>query len=118
MFMAAALALAGLPISGVFRSEFQIVVGGFARPQYVGVTILLVFVNLAFFGIIWHVGRMVLSPAAAPTAGADAGAVGERSAWMIAGMLGCLIVVVALGVHLPGDLSALLTNASHRLAAP
>ena len=130
MFLAAALALSGLPLSGVFRSEFQIVVGGFAEPQYVGVTLLLVFVNVAFFGIIWHTGRMVLggsedSPAAvekAGSAGAAAGdvaaAVGERSAWMIAGMLGCLFVVVALGVHLPGDLSALLSNAGHRLAAP
>ena len=62
MFLAAALALCGLPLSGVFRSEFQIVAGGFAEPQYVGVTLLLVFVNLAFFGIIWHAGRMVLSP--------------------------------------------------------
>jgi len=119
MFMAAALALAGLPVSGVFRSEFQIVVGGFARPQYVGVTILLVFVNLAFFGIIWHVGRMVLSPPSpGPADTAPAAAVEERSYWMVAGMLGCLFVVVALGVHLPGDLSALLTNAGHRLAAP
>jgi hydrogenase-4 component F len=98
----------------VFRSEFQIVAGGFAEPQYVGVALLLVFVNLAFFGIIWHTGRMVLSPAAsdAPTAA------GECSRWMVAGMLGCLFVVVALGVHLPGDLSALLSNASHRLAVP
>ena len=32
MFLAAALALCGLPLSGVFRSEFQIVVGGFAQP--------------------------------------------------------------------------------------
>ena len=119
MFMAAALALAGLPVSGVFRSEFEIVVGGFARPQYVGVTILLVFVNLAFFGIIWNVGRMVLSPAGSPAGDAfPSSAVKERSGWMIAGMLGCLFVVVALGVHLPGDLSALLTNAGHRLAAP
>ena len=31
MFIAAALALCGLPLSGVFRSEFEIVVGGFAR---------------------------------------------------------------------------------------
>ena len=31
MFLAAALALCGLPLSGVFRSEFQIVAGGFAR---------------------------------------------------------------------------------------
>ncbi|HTU78568.1 MAG TPA: proton-conducting transporter membrane subunit [Solirubrobacteraceae bacterium] len=118
MFLAAALALAGLPLSGVFRSEFQIVAGGFAQPQYVGVSILLVFVNVAFFGIIWHTGRMVLSPSASPAVGAPLPAVGERSGWMIAGMLGCLFVVVALGVHLPGDLSALLTNAGHRLAAP
>jgi hypothetical protein len=33
-------------------------------------------------------------------------------------MLGCLFVVVALGVHLPGDLAALLNNAGHRLAVP
>ena len=119
MFLAATLALSGLPISGVFRSEFQIVAGGFARPQYVGVVILLVFVNVAFFGVIWNTGRMVLS-AGATGASPDgsAAAVAERSRWMIAGMLGCLFVVVALGVHLPGDLSALLSNAGHRLAAP
>jgi hydrogenase-4 component F len=118
MFLAAVLALAGLPLSGVFRSEFQIVVGGFAKPQYVGVSILLVFVNLAFFGIVLHTGRMVLSPAAQPPVGQPAPAVAERSRWMIAAMLGCLFVVLALGVHLPGELSALLANAGHRLAAP
>jgi hydrogenase-4 component F len=112
MFMAAALALCGLPLSGVFRSEFEIVCGGFAHAQYVGVTLLIVFVNVAFFGIAWHAGRMVLTPSAgnAPE--------GECSRWMVAAMAGCLIVVVALGVHLPGDLSALLANASHRLAVP
>jgi hydrogenase-4 component F len=130
MFLAAALALSGLPLSGVFRSEFQIVAGGFERGGgfvSTGVTLLLVFVNLAFFGIVWHTGRMVLGAGAqrsgapgAPVTAAGTGAVevGERSAWMIAGMLGCLFVVVALGVHLPGDLSALLANAGHRLAAP
>jgi hydrogenase-4 component F len=116
MFLAAALALCGLPLSGVFRSEFQIVLGGFAQAQYVGVALLLVFVNVAFFGVIWHSGRMVLSRAAAPVAGVAAPR--ERSAWMIAAMLGCLFVVIALGVHLPGDLAALLANASHSLAAP
>ena len=112
MFMAAALALCGLPLSGVFRSEFEIVSGGFAQSQYVGVTLLIVFVNLAFFGILWHAGRMVLT---SPGASAPQG---ERSGWMVAAMVGCLIVVVALGVHLPGDLSALLQNASHRLVVP
>jgi hydrogenase-4 component F len=118
MFMAGGLALCGLPLSGVFRSEFEIVAGGFAHAQYVGVTLLLIFANVAFFGIIWHTGRMVLSPAATPAADAAATAPRERSAWMIAAMLGCLFVVVALGVHLPGDLSALLNNAGHRLAVP
>lgn len=112
MFMAAALALSGLPLSGVFRSEFQIVAGGFASSDYVGVAILLVFVNLAFFGVLWHAGRMVLS---APD---DATAPGEKSWWMVAGMAGCLFVVVALGVHLPSDLAALLSDATQRLHSP
>lgn len=118
MFMAAALALSGLPLSGVFRSEFQIVAGGFARPQYVGVALLLVFVNLAFFGIIWHAARMVLGRPDLPSAGGPSVVAGERSVWMIAGMVGCLFVSVALGVHLPGELSTLLGNAQQRLAVP
>jgi hydrogenase-4 component F len=118
MFMAAALALSGLPLSGVFRSEFEIVAGGFSRPQYVGVSLLLIFVNIAFFGIIWHAGRMVLRQSGPDLEGGTTVIAHERSAWMIAGMAGCLFVSVALGVHLPGDLSTLLNSAAHRLAAP
>jgi hydrogenase-4 component F len=126
MFFAAVLALSGLPLSGVFRSEFEIVAGGFSKPQYVGVTLLLVFVNVAFFGMIWHTASMVLPAGRAATqGGGESGpqlgvtaAAGERSVWMIAGMFGCLFVVVALGVHLPGDLSSLLGSASHLLEAP
>jgi hydrogenase-4 component F len=118
MFLAAALALSGLPLSGVFRSEFEIVAGGFARPQYLGVVLLLVFVNLAFFGVIWHAARMVLGQHDPASARGPAVIGRERSAWMIAGMAGCLFVSVALGVHLPGDLSALLRSAEHRLAVP
>jgi hydrogenase-4 component F len=112
MFMAAALALCGLPLSGVFRSEFQIVCGGFAEPAYVGVALLIVFVNVAFFGVLWHAGRMVLTPAPAGTVPR------EVSAWMVAGMAGCLFVVVALGVHMPSDLTDLLSNAAQRLSSP
>jgi len=112
MFLAAALALCGLPLSGVFRSEFQIVAGGFASSQYLAVALLIVFVNLAFFGILWHAGRMVLSSAG------DGAHRGERSRWLVVGMLGCLFVVVALGVHVPGDLMTLLHNAGHRLDRP
>jgi hydrogenase-4 component F len=116
MFLAAALALCGLPLSGVFRSEFQIVVGGFDRPQYVGVTLLLVGVNVAFFGVMWHATRMVLGR---PAAGAPVVATaGERSPWMVGAMVGCLLVSIALGVHLPGDLATLISNAAHRLEVP
>jgi hydrogenase-4 component F len=112
MFLAAALALSGLPLSGVFRSEFQIVSGGFAQGQYAGVALLIVLVNLAFFGVLWHAARMVLAPAS----GEDRPR--EVSAWMVAGMLGCLAIVVALGVHVPGSLGHLLSDASHRLLVP
>ncbi len=37
---------------------------------------------------------------------------------MVGAMLCCLFVVVALGVHLPSDLSTLLDNASERLSVP
>jgi hydrogenase-4 component F len=121
MFFAGALTLCGLPLSGVFRSEFEIVAGGFARAQYVGVSLLLVGVNLAFFGVVWHAARMVLSrPASADADLAQSTSVqmAERNVWMLVGMASCLFVSVALGVHLPGQLSSLLTSAMHRLAVP
>jgi hydrogenase-4 component F len=109
MFLAAALALSGLPVAGVFRSEFQIVSGGFSRPAYVWVALLLVFVNVAFLGVLWQAGRIVLSPA-------ETGATrGETSWWMVAAMAACLIVVLGLGFDLPSDLSALLQHATSSL---
>jgi hydrogenase-4 component F len=112
MFLAAALALSGLPLSGVFRSEFQIVVGGLAQPEYLGAALLLILVNVAFLGVVWHVGRMVLSPAA------PGAARGETSWWMVAAMAACLVVVVGLGLHLPGPLADLLGTASSGLGSP
>jgi hydrogenase-4 component F len=109
MFLAAALALSGLPVAGVFRSEFQIVSGGFSKPAYVGVALLLVFVNVAFLGVLWHAGRMVLTPAEPGTAR------GETSWWMVAAMGACLFVVVGLGFHLPTGLSSLLHHAASSL---
>ncbi|MGH2916235.1 MAG: hypothetical protein ACRDMX_14740, partial [Solirubrobacteraceae bacterium] len=53
-----------------------------------------------------------------PTAGATAARARERSVWMVVAMLACLVVSIGLGVHLPGQLAALLTNAAHRLAVP
>jgi hydrogenase-4 component F len=111
MFLAAALALSGLPVAGVFRSEFQIVSGGFSKPAYVWVALLLVLVNVAFLGVLWHAGRIVLTPR-------EAGSLqGETSWWMVGAMGACLLVVVGLGFHLPGALSALLQHAAGSLGA-
>jgi hydrogenase-4 component F len=115
MFLLAALALSGFPVSGVFRSEFQIVMGGFQKAAYVWVALLLVLVNLAFFGVVWHTGRMVLSsrdgdqPVAALR--------GETSWWMVAAMAVCVVAVVGLGFHLPGGLASLFRHAAASLGA-
>jgi hydrogenase-4 component F len=105
MFLLAALALSGFPVTGIFRSEFQIVSGGFATPAYVWVALLLVLVNLAFFGVVLHAGRMVLTPAGSV-------ARGETSWWMVGAMAACVVVVVGMGFYLPGGLSALLDHAA------
>jgi hydrogenase-4 component F len=111
-FLAAALALAGLPLSGIFRSEFQIVSGGFAKPEYVWVALLIVLVNVAFFGVVWNLGRMVLTPAPGGLRR------GETSWWMVGAIGACGLVVVGLGLHVPSDLSQLLTQASTQLLGP
>jgi hydrogenase-4 component F len=112
MFLAAVLALSGLPLSGIFRSEFQIVSGGLAGGDYVWAGLLVVLVNVAFFGIVWHAGRMVLTPADGETPR------GETSWWIVAAMAACLLVVLGLGLHVPSDLSELLRNASTLITAP
>ena len=112
LFLGAALALSGVPLSGIFRSEFQIVAGGFAQPEYIWVALLIILVNVAFFGVVWNLGRMVLtpSPAGVPR--------GETSWWMVAAMLACALVVLGLGLHVPASLSQLLDHAAAQLTNP
>jgi hydrogenase-4 component F len=112
MFLAAVLALSGLPLSGIFRSEFQIVSGGLDHGDYAWAALLLVLVNVAFLGIVWHAGRIVLTPA-----GAEAPR-GETSWWIVGAMAACLVVVVGLGLHVPGDLAELLRTAASLITTP
>lgn len=110
MFLLAALALSAFPVSGIFRSEFQIVSGGFATPAYAWVAILLVLVNVAFFGVVLHTGQMVLSPV--PSDGSVIVERGETSWWMVGAMVACVIVVIGLGFYVPGGLASLLDHAA------
>lgn len=112
MFLLAALALSAFPVSGIFRSEFQIVSGGLSVSAYAWVAILVALVNIAFFGVVLHTGRMVLSPDAEATVPR-----GETSWWMVAAMAACVVAVVGIGLHVPGDLAQLLDHAASAVGA-
>ena len=51
LFLLAVLALSAMPPFGIFRSEFQIVAGGFSSHGYAPAAILVVLVTVAFFGL-------------------------------------------------------------------
>jgi hydrogenase-4 component F len=108
LFLLLVLGLAGLPPAGIFRSEFQIVAGGF-QAHSVPAGILIVLVTVAFVGLVSVVTRMVAGP------GETAVPVGEPSRAMILGMLLCLLALVVLGVHPPGFLDRVLHSAAAQL---
>ena len=51
LFLLAVLALSAMPPFGIFRSEFQIVAGGFSAHGYAPTAILVILVTVAFFGL-------------------------------------------------------------------
>lgn len=109
-FLLSVLALSAVPPFGIFRSEFQIVAGGLADGHRAAGAILVVLVTLAFFGLGLATTRMLFLPV--PSASVDGGGLrrGEPSAWMVAPMVACLLVLLLLGVHPPADLQALLAR--------
>ena len=53
------LAISGAPPMAVFLSEFSIFKSGIAQGRYVVTGLLVLFIAVAFFGILWHLTRMV-----------------------------------------------------------
>ena len=51
LFLLAVLALSAMPPFGIFRSEFQIVAGGFGAHGYAAAAVLVILVTVAFFGL-------------------------------------------------------------------
>jgi len=139
MFLLALGALGALPPFGMFRSEFEIVAGGFESGATAAAALLVVLLTLAFLGLS-AAGTALLPPGtsgaargapdrAAPgrpgaararmangAAGASAGpepalSRGEPSAWMVVPVLAGLVVLLVLGVHPPAELQGLLSRA-------
>ncbi|MGB0092930.1 MAG: proton-conducting transporter membrane subunit [Solirubrobacteraceae bacterium] len=106
MVLLAALAIAGLPPFGIFRSELLIVTGGFSQSSFALAGLLIVFANVAFVGLYQTFHRMVIS-------GGDEAPRPRRreQPLMAAAMLASLVVVLVLGVWIPGPLDQLLHSA-------
>jgi hydrogenase-4 component F len=111
MFLLAIFALSAMPPFGIFRSEFQIVAGGFANAHNVGGAILVVLVSLAFVGLTISTTRVLFLPAKT----GDAVMRGEPSVWMVVPVVAGLVVLFVLGVAPPTHLLDLLARGAAEL---
>jgi hydrogenase-4 component F len=111
MLVLAVLALSAAPPFGIFRSEFLVVAGGLSDPRDAVAAVLVVLVTVAFLGLSWFTTQTMLTPTP------EGSLKGETSAWMVAAMVVGLAALVVLGVHLPAQLSHLLTRAAAELGA-
>jgi hydrogenase-4 component F len=121
MLVAAILALSALPPFGIFRSEFMIVAGGLSDSRDALAAVFIVLVTVAFFGLSWFTTQTMLTPDGTVDVEGSSGDVlveGEVSTWIVVSMALGLVALVILGVHLPSQLSHLLTRAANELAGP
>jgi hydrogenase-4 component F len=102
LFLAGAVALAGLPPFGLFVSAFALVQAGFAagRPWLMGLVLLLLAVG--FVGFVARVNRMLYG---APPSGVPCG---ERASWNFVPLALCLGSLLVLGLTVPPPLASLL----------
>ncbi|OHV05176.1 proton-conducting transporter membrane subunit [Mycobacterium talmoniae] len=115
LFLIAVLALSAMPPFALFRSEFQIVAGGFAHARNAPTAALVCLVTLAFLGLTLATTRILLRPEpAAPAAVAPTR--GEPSRWMVAPVVAGVVVLLVLGLAPPSDLVDLLNHAAAELA--
>lgn len=105
MFLVAVFALSAMPPFALFRSEFQIVSGGFTHGRNVATAALVILVNLAFLGLTWTTTRILFrSEPEAPKADGPALSPGEPSRWMVTPVAAGVLVLLVLGVAPPSDL--------------
>ena len=114
LFAIAMLALSAMPPFGIFRSEFEIVQGGFAASSNAAAAVLIVLVTVAFLGLSAAANRMLLAPRSGSSAALSRG---EPSGWMVVPVVAGVAALLVLGVHPPAELTGLLTRAVHQLGA-
>jgi hydrogenase-4 component F len=117
LFLVAVLALSAMPPFGLFRSEFQIVTGGFAHGHNVFTAVLVCLVTLAFLGLSLATTQILFRPQ--PELSTDAAPTltrGEPSRWMLAPVVAGVLVLLLLGLAPPPDLVDLLNSGARELA--
>jgi hydrogenase-4 component F len=97
-FLAAALALVGVPPFGLFVSELMILRAGFASGQALAAGVVLALLVVAFGGILSTVSRMTYGP------GPAGAAAGEPVPWALAPVAASLVLLVLIGLGLPPGL--------------
>lgn len=118
LFLIAVLALSAMPPFGLFRSEFQIVSGGFAHPRNAAAAALVCLVTLAFLGLTLATTRILFRPRPVdPTATDPLRIPGEPSRWMVTPVVAGVLVLLVLGLAPPGELVNLLNHGASELAA-
>ncbi len=119
LLLASVLALSASPPFGIFRSEFAIVAGGFAGGGSAAAAVMVALVTVAFVGLTLASTRILFAAPPRPGPGTDSPMYhpGEPSGWMVAPMVGGIVILVLLGVHIPGDLAELLRRGAAELGA-
>jgi len=115
LFLLAVLALCAMPPFGIFRSEFQIVAGGFSAHRYAAASVLIVLVTLAFLGLSAAATSIMFRPLNTTRGPGAMAHAHEPSAWMVVPMVAGFIVLLILGLHPPGELTELITRAVAQL---
>jgi hydrogenase-4 component F len=108
-----ALAIGGAPPFAVFLSEFSVFRAGLAQGYYFVTVLLVIFITVAFFGILLHVNRMVFGqPAENPAPGHIHA---ELPFTCLLTLIVAAIPLLVLGVYQPESLHALLKLAASAL---
>jgi hydrogenase-4 component F len=112
MLLLGALAIGGAPPFAIFLSEFSIFRAGLEGKDYLTVALLVIFITVAFFGILLHVNRMVFGIPSTQVAPSPT----PLPFTCVLTLFIAAIPVLILGVYQPRSLHDLLNLAASQLA--
>jgi len=111
LFLAGFLAITGSPPFGPFISELTILTGAMTGRHFVAAGLFLVFLVIIFIGM----GSTVLAVVQGPPSAAAASTDFRDSFWKTAPMFAALVMVLILGIWIPGPVYDLVLEAARML---